>query len=58
MRRLLGKELDCIGRRVQAEFTGPSLPPDITDRLVRLRDREITLRVLSGPQAMRVSGYL
>jgi hypothetical protein len=58
MRRLVGNELAGIGRRVQTETDVDGLTKAIHEALIRLIDVEAAARIRSGPNALRVNGYM
>ncbi len=58
MYRLLTLELAGIGRRLSAELDVTSLSPSIRDALNRLNAKEATAIIRSGPNALRVNGYV
>lgn len=58
MQRLVGAELASLGRRFLTEFEVAALSPDIRAALARLIDVEVTTRTRSGPNALRINGYL
>jgi hypothetical protein len=58
MRRLAGTELASIGRRVQTEIDVDGVTEAIRQPLIRLMDVEAAAQIRSGPNAMRVNGYL
>lgn len=58
MYRLVGSDLAGIGRRVQTEIDVDGLSPAIRKALTKLIDVEAAAQIHSGPNAMRVNGYL
>lgn len=58
MYRLVGSELAGIGRRVQTEIDVDGLSPAIRKAFTELMDVEAATQIRSGPNAMRVNGYL
>lgn len=58
MLRLAGSELASIGRRVMTETEVEGLSPEIRKALSKLFEVEATAEIRSGPNAMRVNGYM
>jgi len=58
MYRLITSELAGIGRRLSAELQVTQLPPAIRDALTRLNNEEATAHIRSGPNALRINGYV
>ena len=58
MQRLAGSELASIGRRVLKEIEIDGLSPAIKKALSQLSEHEATTQIRSGPNSMRVNGYV
>lgn len=58
MFRLISTELASIGRRMSAELEITTPSSTIRDALQRLGEAETAARIRSGPNALRINGYL
>lgn len=58
MYRLIASELASIGRRLSGELQVAYLSPSIRDALDRLNTKEATAHIRSGPNALRINGYV
>lgn len=59
MQRLIGTELTSLGRRIVAELdVDDALSPAIRAAIERLNLAETAARIRSGPNALRVNGYV
>lgn len=58
MNRLVGTELESLGRRLRTELDVALLSPVVRAALTRLARLDTTERIQRGPDALKINGYL